>query len=105
MRLPREIASEPTYETVKIKAVLIPLAVRFELPDETKERITIGRTRAIDGVRILRFYCVPSAGDIIEFKQSQWKVTGLYHEVRPSGSKLIDKMPIVLTEFVGMVAS
>ena len=102
MVTPREIASEPTYETVKVKAVLIPLGVRFELPEDAKERITISRVRAIDGVRILRFYCIPSAGDILEFKDSRWRVLGLYHEVRPRGSKLVDQMPIVMTDFVSI---
>ena len=102
MVTPREIALEPTYETVKVKAVLIPLGVRFELPEDAKERTTISRVRAIDGVRVLRFYCIPSAGDIIEFKDSQWKVLGLYHEVRLRGSTLIDQMPIVLTEFISI---
>ena len=102
MVTPREIASEPTYETVKVKAVLIPLGVRFELPEAIKECTTISRVRAIDGVRVLRFYCIPSAGDIIEFKDSRWRVLGLYHEVRLRGSTLIDQMPIVLTEFVSI---
>ena len=102
MVTPREIASGPTYETVKVKAVLIPLGVRFELPEDAKERTTISRVRAIDGVRVLRFYCIPSAGDIIEFKDSQWRVLGLYHEVRPQKSKLKDQMPIILTEFISI---
>ena len=102
MVTPHEIASQPTYETIKDKAVLIPLGVRFELPEATKECTTISRVRAIDGVRILRFYCIPSAGDILEFKDSRWRVLGLYHEVRPRGSKLVDQMPIVMTDFVSI---
>ena len=102
MRLPREIATEPQTETLKVMAVLIPIGVRFELPDEVKERMTVGRVRAIDGVRVCRFYAVPSVGDIVEFKQSTWKVTGLHHEVHLSKSTLKDKMAIVLTEFIAV---
>ena len=102
MSTPREMLSEPACEIVKIKAVLIPIAVRFEIPDEVKEVTPLGRIRAIDGVRILRFYCLPSAGDILEFKDSRWRVLGLYHEVRPRGSKLVDQMPIVMTELISI---
>ena len=102
MVTPREMLSEPTCELVKVKAVLIPIAVRFEIPEEVKETTPLGRIRAIDGVRILRFYCIPSADDIIEFKDSQWRVLGMFHEVRPQKSRLKDKMPIVMTEFVSI---
>ena len=102
MVTPREMLSEPACEIVRVKAVLIPLAVRFEIPTDVKEVTPLGRIRAIDGVRVLRFYCIPSAGDIIEFKDSQWRVLGLYHEVRPQKSRLKDQMPIVLTEFISI---
>ena len=83
-------------------AVLIPFGVRFEIPDEVKERMTVGRVRAIDGVRLCRFYATPSVGDIIEFKQSTWKVTGLHHQINLSKSTLKDQMAIVLTEFISV---
>ena len=102
MVTPREMLSEPTCELVKIKAVLIPIAVRFEMPEEVKETIPLGRIRAIDGVRILRFYCIPSAGDILEFKHSQWRVLGMFHKVRPQKSRLKDQMPIVMTDFISI---
>lgn len=102
MVTPREIALGPDYEIVKVKAVLIPIGVRFELPEDVKERTTISRVRAIDGVRVLRFYCLPAAGDIIEFKDSQWRVLGMFHEVRPQKSRLKDQMPIVMTEFISI---
>ena len=102
MSTPREMLAETPYEVVKVKAVLTPLLVRLQIPIEVKEITPLGRVKAIDGVRLIRFYCLPSAGDIIEFKDSQWRVLGLYHEVRPSGSTLKDKLPIVMTEFISI---
>jgi hypothetical protein len=103
MVTPREIFTGPQYETIRFKAILIPYLVRFALPDGIKETMPLTRSRELDGDRILRFYATPSKGDIISFRGILFKVLGLFHEPMPRGSKRVDKMPIVITEYFGAV--
>ena len=98
----RELASDPRYETIKIKAVLTPFPVRFEFPESLIESTPRSVVRSIEGVRVLRFYSHPVSPDIIEFRGFMWKVIGRFHEdVKVKGSSLKDRMPIVVTEFIG----
>ena len=98
----RELTTDPQYETVRIKAILTPLLVRFEFPDEARDTTPRSVLKAIEGDRILRFYTVPVSPDVIEFRGFLWKVLGRFHaDVRVKGSPGKDKMPIVLTEFLG----
>ena len=51
---------------------------------------------------MLRFYTPPVSPDIIEFRGYLWKVSGRFHEdVKVKGSSLKDRLPIVITEFIG----
>ena len=98
----RELASDSRYETVRIKAVLTPFPVRFEFPDEMRETTPRAVLKSIEGVRVLRFYTPPVSPDIIEFRGFLWKVSGRFHEdVKVKGSSKKDRMPIVITEYIG----
>ena len=98
----RELASDPRYETVRIKAVLTPFLVRFEFPDEMRETTPRTVLKSIEGVRVLRFYTPPVSPDIIEFKGYLFRVSGRFHEdVKVKGSPQKDRMPIVITEYIG----
>jgi len=71
----RELASDPRYETVRIKAVLTPFPVRFEFSDEMRETTPRAVLKSIEGVRVLRFYTPPVSPDIIEFRGFLWTVS------------------------------
>ena len=101
MSTPREMHLGPKYETVRLRAVLIPFPVNFDIPEAVREAMPIGQLHRLMGVRLVRMYCIPHPGDTIEFRGHLWKVLGLHHEVRPTGSKMIDKLPIALTEYIG----
>ena len=93
------MATDPRYETIRIKAVLTSFP---EFPDELRETTPRAVLKSIEGVRVLRFYTPPVNPDIIEFRGYLWKVSGRFHEdVKVKGSSLKDRMPIVITEFVG----
>jgi hypothetical protein len=54
----------------------------------------------------MRFYAAPVSGDTLEFRGFLFKVLGRHHEdLKVKGSPQKDRMPIVLTEFLGMVNS
>ena len=98
----RELSADPRYETIRVKAVLTPLPVRFEFPDEMRETTPKAVLKAIEGIRVLRFYTPPVSPDIIEFRGYLWKVSGRFHEdVKMKGSPQRDRMPIVITEYIG----
>lgn len=99
----RELAADSRYETIRIKAVLIPFPVSIELSDGVKETLPRTVVKATEGVRIMRFYTSPVPGDAIEFNGFLFKVIGRRHEVRVKGSPHSDKMPIVLTEYIGAI--
>ena len=99
----RELATDPRYETVRIKATLIPFPVRFDFPSELRETTPRAVLKSIEGVRVLRFYTPPVSPDIIEFRGYLWKVSGRFHEdVKVKGSPQKDRMPIVVTEYIGV---
>ena len=98
----RELAEDSRYETVRIKAILTPFPVRFEFPDELRETTPRAILKAIEGVRVLRFFTPPVSPDTIEFKGFLFRVLGRFHEdVKVKGSPQIDRMPIVITEYIG----
>lgn len=98
----REIAEDSRYSTIRIKCTLIPFPVSLELPESVKETLPRTVTKAIEGIRIMRFYTPPVSGDTIEFRGFIFKVLGRHHEdVKVKGSPQKDRMPIVITEFSG----
>ena len=62
-----------------------------------------GNERAIDRIHIMRFYCDPSKGDIIEFKGYAWAVLGLVHTPLTKGSTGQDRAPQIRTEFIAKI--
>jgi hypothetical protein len=100
----REIAEDSRYSTIRIKCTLIPFPVSLELPESIKETLPRTVTKAIEGIRIMRFYAPPVPGDTIEFRGFLFKVLGRHHEdLKVKGSPQKDRMPIVITEFIGAV--
>ena len=98
----RELSADPRYETIRIKAVLTPFPVRFEFPEELRETTPRAVLKSIEGVRVLRFYTPAVSPDIIEFRGYLWNVSGRFHEVvNVKGSPQKDRMPIVITEYIG----
>ena len=99
----RELATDPRYETIRIKAILTPFPVRFDFPDEMRETTPRAVLKSIEGVRVLRFFTPPVSPDIIEFRGYLWRVSGRFHEdVKVKGSPQKDRMPIVVTEYIGV---
>ena len=99
----REMLAETEYQTLRIKCVPIPFPVRFVLPDEVKETLPIAVAKSIDGTRTLRFYCAPDIGHSIEFRGHLWLVKSIYHECQLKGSPKPDRLPTILTEYLGTV--
>ncbi len=99
----REMLNPVEYQTVKIMCTPIPFPVLFELPDEVKERLSRTEVKAIEGNRILRFYTAPIGGDTIEFKGHLWEVRARHHECQVKGSPKPDRLPTVLTRYLGTI--
>jgi hypothetical protein len=99
----RSIIAETEYEVIKIKCKPIPFPVRFVLPDEVKESMALTQVKAIDGIRTLRFYSPPDIGHTIEFRGHLWLVKSIYHECQIKGSSKADRLPTILTEYLGAV--
>ena len=98
----RELASDSRYETVNIKATLIPFPVRFDFPDELRDVTSRTVIKSVHGVRVLCFYTPPVPNDVIEFRGYLFKVSGRFHEdVKVKGSPQKDRMPIIVTEYFG----
>jgi hypothetical protein len=88
-------------ERIVVKAETLFFPVILRLPDEVKEAMPASQSRAIDRRHVMRFYNVPSKGDIIEFKGHAWGVVGLYHLPLVKGSPGQDKCPEVITQYIG----
>ena len=97
----RKMLADVEYETVQIWCKPIPFPVFFRLPDDTKEKMPRTEVKAIEGNRILRFYSPPMMGDVIEFRSHVWQVTGLHHQCQVKGSPNPDRLPTVLTQYLG----
>ena len=97
----REMLAETEYQTLRIKCVPIPFPVRFVLPDEVKDSMALSQVKAIDGIRTLRFYSAPGIGHTIEFRSHLWLVKGFHHECQIKGSPKPDRLPTVLTQYLG----
>lgn len=97
----RSIIAETEYEVIKIKCKPTPFPVRFVLPDEVKESMPLAVAKSIDGIRTLRFYSPPGIGHTIEFRSHLWLVKSIYHECQIKGSPKPDRLPTVLTEYLG----
>ena len=100
----REMLSDVEYQTVKIYCTHIPFPVFFRLPDKSKETMPRAEVKAIEGSRILRFYTPPMMGDVIEFRGHIWQVEGRSHECQVKGSPRPDRLPTVLTHYLGPTA-
>lgn len=99
----RELAEDSRYETIKIRMVLTPFPCRFKFPEEMRETTPRAVLKAVEGIRILRFVTPPVSPDTIEFRGFLWRVLGRHHEdVKVKGSPLKDRMPIVITEYIGV---
>ena len=77
--------------------------VVLSLPDEVKDTLPISLSRTIDRIHIMRFYCDPSKGDIIEYKGFAWVVLGLVHTPLVKGSTGQDRAPQIRTEFIAKI--
>ena len=97
----REMLSPVEYQTVKIMCTPIPVPVLFELPDHVKNVMARTEVKSIEGNRILRFYFVPNQGDTIEFKGHVWEVKARHHETQLKGSSKPDRLPTILTSYLG----
>ena len=93
--------AESTTTVIRAKPLFFP--VLFTLPEELREMNPASETRKIEGQFLMRFYCVPSPGDVITFGGYQWQVSHLNHSPQKKGSRHQDECPIVITEFIGTV--
>ena len=89
-------------ERIVIAANTLFFPVILRLPESVKEKLPASQTRAIDRRHIMRFYNVPSKGDLIEFKGYVWGVVGFYHAPLVKGSPGQDKCPEIITEYIGL---
>ena len=97
----RNMLSPDATETVYVRCIPIPFPVQLDLPEEVRDKLPLGTVKQISGQRVLRFYCPPTVGHTIEFKGHVWGVIGLHHPLQVKGSTNPDKLPLVLTEYVG----
>jgi len=81
----------------------IPFPVRLKLPEDAKETMPHALVKSIEGIRILRFYTPPSVADTIEFRGHLFQVIDLHHECQVKGSPKNDRLPTVLTNYIGAV--
>jgi hypothetical protein len=94
--------AEVTTHVIKAKPLFFP--VKFQLPDDVRERFPATETRKLEGQITMRFYCTPQIGDRIIHNGIVWQVAHLLHSPQRKGSPKGDECPIVMTEFVGEVA-
>lgn len=90
---------EVTTHIIKAKPLFFP--VRFQLPNDAKERFPATETRKIESQLTMRFYCTPQISDRIIHNGITWKVVHLIHTPQRKGSPKSDECPIVVTEFIG----
>ena len=98
------LLDETPQERVIVSATTLFFPVILRLPDTLKETMPAAQSRAIEKRHVMRFYNVPSKGDIIEFKGHAWGVVGLYHLPLVKGSPGQDKCPEIITEYIGAAA-
>ncbi|NJN49608.1 MAG: hypothetical protein HC805_07380 [Alkalinema sp. RL_2_19] len=88
-------------ETVLIRAKPLFFPVLFELPDHIKETVPASVTLGYQGSFVMRFYCNPLPGDVINYRGFRWQVSHLEHSPQRKGSPKQDECPIVHVEFLG----
>jgi hypothetical protein len=98
----REMLSDIEYEVVSIRCKPIPFQVLLGLPEDVKEVMPRVQVKAIEGYKLFRFYCPPNPQDIIRYNGHVWKVLGLDHAVQKVGSPKSDRLPTVLTMYLGV---
>lgn len=95
------LLDETPQERVIVSATTLFFPVSFRLPDTLKETMPAAQFRAIEKLHLMRFYNVPSKGDIIEFKAHLWSVLGFHHRPLVKGSPGQDQCPVIVTEYLG----
>lgn len=91
------------YEVVNIVCKPIPFPVKLDMPDDVRDTLPRASVKQIEGIRLLRFYACPVSGDIVEFKNHLWVVQCLSHTCEVKGSNKPDRLPVVLTKYLGSV--
>jgi hypothetical protein len=76
-------------------------SVAFQLPPEVRDKYPASRINKYRFPLLMRFFKVPSAGDLITHDKFTWRVTGFEHLIQRRGSPNQDYLPVVQTEFVG----
>jgi hypothetical protein len=79
--------------------------VRFQLPDEVKDKVPAIETRKYEGQKIMRFYTPPVPGVTLIHDGFKWVVVDVEHTVQVKGSPKGDLVPIIVAECIGVVES
>lgn len=95
------VAFDEDDELIIVKSQTIFVPVHFKLPDDVKETIPLMQLKYIVGNKVCRFYNLPQRGDWIDWKGHRWEVTGYHHQPLKKGSPGRDKLPNILTEYIG----
>ena len=90
-------------ETVIILKDALFYPVIFRLPESVRESMPAAQSLYISKRHVMRFFNVPSKGDLINFGGQAWLVVGLVHTPRVKGSPAPDHVPEVLTEYFGVL--
>lgn len=96
------LLDETPQEKIFVSAKTLFYPVILKLPESVKETMPAKQSRAIERRPVMRFFNTPAKGDIIEFNGYAWGVLGLYHRPLVKGSPGQDKVPEVITEYIGV---
>lgn len=95
------IAFDEDNDRILVKADTHFIPVHFHLPEDVKETMPLVQLKKTEGNKVLRFYTVPQKGDWIDWQGHRWEVMGYHHQPLKKGSPGQDKLPNILTEYIG----
>lgn len=100
--LPSDLPTETHSEN--LKPIVIPIALT--VPDRIAETMPKQKLNLIRGAFLFRFYpnLAPSIGDTFTRNGHRWKIVGReFPELQVKGSPKTDRIPTILTEYIGEV--
>lgn len=94
--------TKTTSHDVKVSRALVPVITRFRIPNSFRETMPLEELNELEADLLMNYYLLPQAGELIEYKDRHWIVTGVTHRPSRRHSKDTRWIPHIRAEYQGI---
>lgn len=99
--MPKYLLGKVEVGEIKVSRTEVCYMVDFIFPEGAKERLPYDFVAARTGRLPMQFYSVPQIGEIIEYKDIDWLITGVRHYPTKRYSRERKTIPLLILEYLG----